>query len=225
MKKTLSVLISALLAFAGLSVVTAPANAADSTVTIHYHRFDGDYAAWNFWFWQVDAPVDSTHGLYFDVDESASKFGATFTFTVPESETQFGFLVKNGNEWEGSKDQSNDGGGSPGDKAVSWGGGDVDVWIVQGSDKVYYSEPLFPQSVDSPAVSVKAGKTIKLDNRTDKGALVTWTSKTKKTCAVVTVNDKQRLKGLKAGLCRVKGSAVGVGEYAPYRNTVALFVK
>lgn len=224
MKKTLSVLISALLAFAGLTAITAPAQAADSTVTIHYHRFDGEYSAWNFWFWAVDSEVDSSHGLYFDVDESAAKFGATYTFTTGEAEVGFGFLVKDGVEWEGSKDQSTDGGGSPGDKLVSWGGGDLDIWIVQGSDVVFYEEPAFPQAVDAPAAAVKAGKMIALDKRTDKGALVTWTSKTKKVCAVVSVKGKPKLKGLKKGLCRVKAVAVSVGEYGAYSKTIAVYV-
>ena len=222
MKKTLSVLISALLAFAGLSVVTAPAKAAEHTVTIHYHRFDGNYGTWNLWIWGTNSGIDNTGGHLFDVDESAAKFGATYTFTVDDADTSgFGFVLRDLDCWGcGEVKDGGDHGASLNENSTS-----TEVWIVQGSDTSYYSEPAFPQSVDSPAVSVKAGKTIKLDNRTDKGALVTWTSKTKKTCEVVTVKGKQRLKGLKAGLCRVKGSAVGVGEYAPYRTTVALFVK
>ena len=224
MKKTLSVLISALLAFAGLTAISAPAQAADSTVTIHYHRFDGHYSPWTFWFWAVSSEVDSSHDLYFEVDEEAPKFGATFTFTVDEAETGFGFLVKDGEEWEGSKDQSTDGGGSPGDKAVSWAGGDVDIWIVQGTDVVFYEEPAFPQAVDTPSPAVKVGKMIALDKRTDKGALVTWTSKSKQVCAVVTVKGKPKLKGLKKGLCRIKAVAVSVGEYGAYSKNVAVRV-
>jgi hypothetical protein len=225
MKKTLSVLISALLAFAGLTVVSAPAHATDITVTIHYHRFDANYEAWNLYFWNLNSPdITTDHGHYFEVDETAAKFGATFTMSAVEAEEGFGFVVKDGAEWGGSKDQSTDGGGSPGDHLASWGGGSVDIWIVQGSDIVFYEEPSFPQAVDTPAASVKVGKLIKLDGRTDKAAVVTWTSKTKKVCSVVMKSGKPKLKGLKKGLCRIKAVAVGVGEYGAYSKNIAVYV-
>ena len=76
----------------------------------------------------------------------------------------------------------------------------------------------------TPAASVKVGKLIKLDARTDKAAVVTWTSKTKKVCSVVMKKGKPNVKGLKKGLCRVKAVAVGVGEYGAYSKTIALYV-
>lgn len=231
MKKTISVLISALLAFAGLTTITAPAQAADRTVTIHYHRFDGSYEGRTIWAWGTGNPDVSgggnggQDGVYItDIDDSAAKFGATFSFTVSDDDvTGFGFIVRDGNNWDG-RDYEGTNVENGNKTAVINESGDTDMWIVQGSNTVYYEEPAFPQAVDSPAAAVKAGKLIALDKRTDKGALVTWTSKTKKVCAVVSVKGKPKLKGLKKGLCRVKAVAVGVGEYGPYSKTIAVYV-
>jgi hypothetical protein len=230
MKKTLSVLISALLAFAGLTAIAAPAQANDRTVTIHYHRFDGAYEGRTIWMWgcgnsDVCGGGGGTDGVYItDIDDTAAKFGATFSFSVPEGVTGFGFIVRNANNWSDGRDYEGTN-VENGNKAASFPEtGDVDMWIVQGSNTVYYTEPSFPQAVDTPLPAVKVGKMIALDKRTDKGALVTWTSKTKKVCSVVTVNGKLKLKGLKKGLCRVKAVAVSVGEYGAYSKTVAVFV-
>ncbi len=219
MKKTLSVLVSALLAFAGLATVSAPAHATDRTVTIHYHRFDGNYGTWNLWIWGSNTANDNTGDHLFDVDESAAKFGATYTFTFSDATTGFGFVLRDLNCWGcGEVKDGND-------HSAALEADTTDIWVVEGSDTVYYEEPAFPQLVDAPLPAVKAGKTIKLDARTDKGAAVTWTSKTKKTCAVVKVNGKPRLKGLQKGLCRVKAVAVSVGEYGAYNKTIAVFVQ
>jgi hypothetical protein len=226
MKKTLSVLISALLAFAGLTVVSAPANAADRTVTIHYHRFDGAYDTKTLWIWNnPNATVNESSDQFFEVDESLAKFQATFTFVVSDdTKASFGFLVRNGNNWDDGKDHEGSNADNA-DKAVTLNAsGDTDVWIVEASNTVYYEEPAFPQAVDSPAASVKVGKLIKLDARTDKAAVVTWTSKTKKVCSVVMKKGKPNVKGLKKGLCRIKAVAVGVGEYGAYNKTIALYV-
>jgi hypothetical protein len=218
MKKTLSVLISALLAFAGLTAITAPAQATDRTVTIHYHRFDGNYGEWNLWIWGSGTGYDNTGDHIFSVDETKSKFPATYTFTFPESTSGFGFVLRDKNCW--GCGEVKDGG----DHSAALAADTTDVWVVEGSDTAFYSEPAFPQAVDSPKPGVKLGKMIALDKRTDKGALVTWTSKTKKVCSVVSVKGKPKLKGLKKGLCRVKAVAVSVGEYGAYSKTVAVYV-
>jgi hypothetical protein len=232
MKKTLSVLISALLAFAGLTVVSAPAHAADRTVTIHYHRFDGAYDGRTIWAWGTGNEEVSgggnggQDGVYItDIDENAAKFGATFSFVVSDDTvTGFGFIVRNGNNWDDGRDYEGTNVENGNKSPVINETGDTEMWIVFGSNTVYYEEPAFPQAVDSPAASVKVGKLIKLDARTDKAAVVTWTSKTKKVCSVVMKSGKPKLKGLKKGLCRVKAVAVGVGEYGAYSKTIALYV-
>jgi hypothetical protein len=232
MKKTLSVLISALLAFAGLTVVSAPANAADRTVTIHYHRFDGAYEGRTIWAWGTANEEVSGGGnggqdgvFITDIDEDAAKFGATFSFVVSDDTvTGFGFIVRNGNNWDDGRDYEGTNVENGNKSPVLNETGDTEMWIVFGSNTVYYEEPAFPQAVDSPAAAVKVGKLIKLDARTDKAAVVTWTSKTKKVCSVVMKSGKPKLKGLKKGLCRVKAVAVSVGEYGAYSKTIAVYV-
>lgn len=223
MKKTLSVLISALLAFAGLSVVTAPAHAAEHTVIMHYHRFDASYEDWNLWFWGTSS-VDETNDQYFEVDENASTYAATFEFTVDTAETSgFGFVLRSISDWSEYYDGCKDGG----DHFVSLNldSDTTEVWVVEGSDEVFYEEVLFPQSAKEVKPSVKVGKVTALPKNTEQGSPITWTSKTKATCKVVKVKGSPKVQGVKAGLCRVKGVAVGFESYSRYNNTIALFVK
>ena len=238
MKKTLSVLISALLAFAGLTVVSAPAHAAEHTVIMHYHRFDGNYAAWNLWFWGTSSSYDGIgdssdpnfvdednagEDNYFEVDENASTYAATFTFTVDDSETSgFGFVLRDIQQWaDWHGDTTKDGG----DHFVSLNENSdtTEVWIVEGSDEVFYEQVDFPQSARAINPSVKVGKTTALPKKTEQGATITWVSKTKKTC---TVNSGKKIKvmGHKTGLCRVKGTARGFEAFAPFSKTVAIYV-
>ncbi|MEN9692942.1 MAG: hypothetical protein RLZZ330_586 [Actinomycetota bacterium] len=220
MKKTLSVLISALLAFAGLTVVSAPAHASEHTVIMHYHRFAADYENWNLWFWGTNSGVDGTGGQFFDIDEDASTYGGTFTFTVDTASTSgFGFVIRDRDEWSGDTVKD----GNDHFVSLDLGANTTEVWVIEGSDEVFYELVDFPQS--SPAInpSVKVGKTTALPKKTEQGATITWVSKTKKTC---TVNSGKKIKvmGHKTGLCRVKGTARGFEAYAPFSKTVAIYV-
>lgn len=225
MKKTLSVLISALLAFAGLTVVSAPAHASEHTVIMHYHRFAADYADWNLWFWGTGGAVDGdeSNDHYFEVDENASTYAATFTFTVDTGSTSgFGFVLRSIDDWGSYFEGCKDGG----DHFVSLDltADTTEVWVVEGSDEVFYEQVAFPQSASDVKPAVKVGGTITLPKKTEQGAAITWVSKTKKTCKVVE-GKKIKLQGLKAGLCRVKGTARGFEAYAKYSDTVAVYVQ
>jgi len=102
-------------------------------VTLNYHRYDGDYSGWNIWTW----PGDEKEGKQIEFTEDTN-FGKRATYTINSGSgnlfDKIGFIVRHStsdSDWE-----NKDGG----DRFITKVGkdGNVEVWIVQGQNRIYY---------------------------------------------------------------------------------------
>ncbi|MDR2743420.1 MAG: type I pullulanase [Treponema sp.] len=107
-----------------------PVPEAGSSLTIHYYRFDGNYAGWNAWVWPADPPGGGKSCEFGSPDEDGF---VTARVVLPEKTGEFGMIIRrseeNGDEWA-EKDTDSDRFTDPGD-----------VWIVQGDPAVYAEKP------------------------------------------------------------------------------------
>ncbi|MCX8130519.1 MAG: type I pullulanase [Clostridia bacterium] len=97
------------------------------SVTIHYHRLDGNYDNWNIWGW-----IPGAEGSRFNFT-SEDSYGrvASYTLENTPNETRVGFIIRLG-EWE-ARD-------TDGDRFAQIKDGKVEVWLLQGESGVYFSE-------------------------------------------------------------------------------------
>ncbi|PTM54697.1 type I pullulanase [Desmospora activa] len=102
-------------------------------VTVHYWRFGGDYEGWNLWAWAEERDGKS---YPFTANDEYGKI-ARFQITGLQEGDQIGLLPRRSmpeNEWA-EKDFS--------DRTITqWNRekNQVEVWILQGEDTVYYDE-------------------------------------------------------------------------------------
>lgn len=110
-------------------VIGVPHVAADSTtnVTVHYHRFAGDYADWNLWLWPYQ-PINGAGAQY--NFNGTDTFGEVAHASVPGASTQIGLIVRKGEWVEKDIDQ---------DRHVDTPNQQAEIWLIQGDPTIYTS--------------------------------------------------------------------------------------
>ncbi|ABX42665.1 type I pullulanase [Lachnoclostridium phytofermentans] len=107
-----------------IGVQTKNAKGATDTITIHYHRDDGDYEKWNLWLW---AEGKDGAAYYFDGEDA---FGPYVSVSLDKSADRIGFIVRT-DSWE--KDVSED-------RFIDTSLGD-EIWISSGESTFSYEAP------------------------------------------------------------------------------------
>lgn len=177
-------------------------------VIVHYKRVNGDYAGWNFWTWGATAPDSNGASIAFDSTTPDATGSITSTYTIPASacgETTREFLLRHsitGNDWQ-AKD-----GGDNANVSMKIGQGDTVIWLKQGvnattapSQSATYIKDA--QTIGAVGATVKVGKTLALPAKSSAKVTIKWTSTTTKICTVAS----GKVKGVKAGSCKLKGVA------------------
>lgn len=72
--------------------------AAGATVTIHYHRYAGDYEPWDLWVW-----AEGKNGAGHKFTEKTD-YGVKAVVTLPEAAERVGFIVRKGGDSWTAKD-------------------------------------------------------------------------------------------------------------------------
>lgn len=164
-KKVLSIvlLFVVVLAFAG------------TELTIHYHRWDGNYDGWNLWIWPSE-PVSKEGAAYQFTGKD--DYGVVAKVTLPDTLTKVGIIVRL-NEWQ-QKDVS-------ADRFITVKDGKAEVWLLQGIEQIYTSKPdtnpkiLFAQARDQNTIeayltgqvdTTKVGAKVRVDGVEKKVARV-----------------------------------------------------
>lgn len=127
------------------AVLPASALGASTTVTVHYQRFDADYAGWNLWMWAEGKDGD---GYAFTGQDD---FGVTGTFSVPNTGAAnwIGIIVrlsKSGSDWA-SKDYEKD-------RQITQfkADGSAEIWLVQDTAEIFYSKPVLAPQIKAAAI-------------------------------------------------------------------------
>jgi pullulanase len=107
--------------------ITTVKAATTVTLTIHYHRPDGNYEGWNLWVWP-----ESNDGAAYQFGSTTDDFGKTAVINLDTDKTTFGFIVRL-NEWE-AKDVD-------ADRFFDSVGGNAEIWIKSGDATVYTEKP------------------------------------------------------------------------------------
>ncbi|HRB90858.1 MAG TPA: pullulanase-associated domain-containing protein, partial [Fervidobacterium sp.] len=110
MKKVLSIVLLFVVVFAF----------AGTELTIHYHRWDGNYDGWNLWIWPSE-PVSKEGAAYQFTGKD--DYGVVAKVTLPDTLTKVGIIVRL-NEWQ-QKDVS-------ADRFITVKDGKAEVWLLQG---------------------------------------------------------------------------------------------
>lgn len=128
MKRFFGIALAAIMSF---GLVSGPATALPETteITIHYHRFDGDYKDWNLWLWPKGGEGTS---YAFTEDDS---FGKVAKVKVPGTAKvdEIGIIVRLA-EWS-AKDVSED------RYIKSFSDGKAEIWLIQADPTIYESRP------------------------------------------------------------------------------------
>jgi len=195
----------------GVNATTGPTIATERParrVIVHYKRTAGDYAGWNFWAWGPTAPDANGASIAFDSITPDATGSITSTYTIPTSacgETSREFLLRKSvgaNDWV-AKD-----GGDNANVTMTIGQGDTEIWLKQGvnatthpSQSAAYIKDA--QTIGAVGTTVKVGKTLTLPAKSSAKVVIKWTSTTTKICTVAS----GKVKGVKAGACKLKGVA------------------
>jgi len=138
LKRAISALIAAVFALVGTVAAVTPSHAAtDRQITIHYHRYAGDYTDWNMWLWAKD--VNNGAAYHFTGTDA---YGVTGTFTVPASAGKaIGFIVRT-DAWK--KDVS-------ADRYVTDfdANGNAEIWLLEGASGIYFAAPNIQPTIRS----------------------------------------------------------------------------
>ena len=128
MKKFLALILAAVVSF---SLMSPPAAALPETteITIHYHRFDGDYKDWNLWLW----PKGGEGASYAFMEDDS--FGKVAKVKVPGTAKvdEIGIIVRLA-EWS-SKDVSED------RFIKTFRDGKAEIWLIQSDATIYETRP------------------------------------------------------------------------------------
>jgi pullulanase len=115
----------------------------ENNIRIHYNRTDGNYENFGAWLWNDVASPSANWPTGATMFEKTDSYGAYIDVPLAEGAKNIGFLVMDVTKGDEGKDG--------GDKAFSITNPDVnEIWIEQGSDKVYTYEP-----VDLPENTVR----------------------------------------------------------------------
>ncbi|KIL52115.1 type I pullulanase [Jeotgalibacillus soli] len=101
------------------------------TITLHYHRYDGDYEGWNLWVW-----LDGQSGRMVEFVESpAYGRSATFTMEEPTGINRVGFIIRKStveNDWASKRFD---------DRFITSfdQNGYAEAWLMQGMERIYHS--------------------------------------------------------------------------------------
>lgn len=106
------------------------------TLNLHYYRFDEDYTNWDLWAWANEG------NSYEFTDDNFGKV-TTAEFSNVDEETNIGFIVRK-NDWS-QKDWDGD---RFVNKAYMNADGVVDVYVVSGQEKVYYSKEAADEAIE-----------------------------------------------------------------------------
>ena len=148
---------------------------AGTELTIHYHRWDGNYDGWNLWIWPSE-PVSKEGAAYQFTGKD--DYGVVAKVTLPDTLTKVGIIVRL-NEWQ-QKDVS-------ADRFITVKDGKAEVWLLQGIEQIYTSKPdtnpkiLFAQARDQNTIeayltgqvdTTKVGAKVRVDGVEKKVARV-----------------------------------------------------
>ena len=143
----------------GVSATPSVALPAQTELTIHYTRFEGDYKGWNLWLW----PKGGEGKAYeFTANDS---FGRVAKVTVPNTANveEIGIIVRL-DEWK-SKDVSQD------RFITKFENGKAEIWLIQGDSTIYYSRPGLSTKIASAAVKTFENLEVTLNRKADLAAL------------------------------------------------------
>ncbi len=143
----------------GVSATPSVALPAQTELTIHYTRFEGDYKGWNLWLW----PKGGEGKAYeFTANDS---FGRVAKVTVPNTALveEIGIIVRL-DEWK-SKDVSQD------RFITKFENGKAEIWLIQGDSTIYYSRPGLSTKIASAAVKTFENLEVTLNRKADLAAL------------------------------------------------------
>lgn len=174
MKKTLCMILILLLLI-GLTPAEMLSSAltADDAIdmVIHYHRFDGNYEGWNLWIW---AKGKDGSAYEFNTEDAYGKKAEFRVEGIGEAD-EIGFIVRKG-EWEAKDVEA--------DRFVPISminpEGILEIYLVQGAERIYYSEdeidlsPKFLKAsfVDEKAVKLETSKPISAKDLREKLTIV-----------------------------------------------------
>jgi pullulanase len=136
-----------------------------TVITVHYHRFDDNYAGWNLWIWP-SKPV-SMEGKAYQFTET-DDFGVVAKIELDMDLEEVGIIVRL-NEWQ-AKDVAKD-------RFIKIKDGKAEVWILQGVEEIYTTKPDTSPRVFFAAAKdynvIEAYLTNKIDTKTFKNIRVT----------------------------------------------------
>ena len=127
-------LIGVFLSFQSPAALPAAAQT-ETTVIVHYHRFDNNYTGWNLWLWPYQP--QSLNGAAYNFTGTDS-FGVVSTAQVPGNNTEVGVIVRLGN-WQAKDVSAN--------RYIKVTNGKVQIWLVEGNPTVYYSQAAATQAL------------------------------------------------------------------------------
>ncbi|WP_167578599.1 type I pullulanase [Jeotgalibacillus proteolyticus] len=100
------------------------------SITLHYHRYDGDYRGWNLWVW-----LEGQNGRMVQFKDG-SPFGQTATFEMEDARgiSRVGFIIRKStqeNDWASKRFD---------DRFITEfdENGHSEVWLMQGLEKIYH---------------------------------------------------------------------------------------
>ena len=101
--------------------------------------------------------------------------------------------------------------------------GDSSLKALNGSTKITWAAAVVKvsQTIGAVGTSVKVSKTITLPAKTNKSLTIRWTTSTPKVCSVTS----GKVKGLKAGACKISGTNAGNASTNPVTKAVTITVK
>lgn len=135
MKRRISAIMLTMMMVVGMLVAFAPVTETKATetevtkLTIHYSRDNGDYDGWGIWLWPTKPQTNPGGEIAFTADDD---FGKVATYDVSAGTTEVGFILKKG-DWEDKDIET--------DRAIVLDSPNVEVWLKQGDEKVYTSNP------------------------------------------------------------------------------------
>jgi len=115
----------------------------NTEITVHYHRYDGNYDGWNLWIWG-----EGVDGKSYQFD-GEDEYGKVANISVPDDYSKAGIIVRL-REWE-DKDVAED-------RYFNIENGKAELYLLQGVKEMYDSQPditprvFFTAAVDSEQI-------------------------------------------------------------------------